>query len=95
MLADVRFGSKADMCGAKRMSALPPIADMCAATRNVRFVPKADIRDVEAGIISSSNKDPITGLPTRSKARRIEAEEIFRGICERVRNAISYVRRQK
>ena len=26
-----------------RMSALPPIADMCSATRDVRFVPKADI----------------------------------------------------
>ena len=25
------------------MSALPPIADMCSATRYVRFVPKADI----------------------------------------------------
>ena len=25
------------------MSALPPIADMCGATRYVRFVPKADI----------------------------------------------------
>ena len=66
-----------------------------SVSANVRFGSKADIRDVEAGIISSSNKDPITGLPTRSKARRIEAEEIFRGICERVRNAISYVRRQK
>ena len=27
----------------KGMSALPPKADMCSATRNVRFVPKADI----------------------------------------------------
>ena len=25
------------------MSALPPIADMCGAKRDVRFVPKADI----------------------------------------------------
>ena len=25
------------------MSALPPIADMCGATRDVRFVPIADI----------------------------------------------------
>src|SRR4029077_16723518 len=28
----------------KGMSALPPKADMCSATRYVRFVPKADIR---------------------------------------------------
>ena len=27
----------------KAMSALPPIADMCSATRDVRFVPIADI----------------------------------------------------
>ena len=26
-----------------KMSALPPKADMCSATRDVRFVPKADI----------------------------------------------------
>ena len=26
------------------MSALPPIADMCGATRHVRYVPKADKR---------------------------------------------------
>jgi hypothetical protein len=37
---DVRFGSKADI---HRMSALPPKADICSATRYVRFVPKADI----------------------------------------------------
>ena len=41
--ADVRFGSKADMCSAKGMSALPPKADMCGATSHVRFVPIADI----------------------------------------------------
>src|SRR5262249_43455215 len=57
---DVRFGSKADICGAAThvcltpdsdhesghvptvMSALPPKADMCGATRDVRFGPKAD-----------------------------------------------------
>ena len=35
------------------MSALPPIADMCAATSDVRFVPKADI----ASFIPSSAED--------------------------------------
>jgi hypothetical protein len=29
------------------MSALPPIADMCSAQADVRFVPIADISDVE------------------------------------------------
>jgi hypothetical protein len=31
------------ICDAKTMSALPPKADMCGATRDVRFGPKADI----------------------------------------------------
>src|SRR5262249_14874287 len=54
---DVRFGSKADICNAKRhvrfsdresglpqtvMSALPPKADMCSAVGHVRFGPTAD-----------------------------------------------------
>ena len=30
-------------CDSEAMSALPPIADMCSATRDVRFVPIADI----------------------------------------------------
>ena len=36
-------GHKQTFRGAEVMSALPPIADMCSATRHVRFVPKADI----------------------------------------------------
>ena len=32
-----------DICSANVMSALPPIADMCGATQDVRFVPIADI----------------------------------------------------
>ena len=39
----VRFGSEADMCSAKGMSALPPIADMCGAQADVRFVPTTDM----------------------------------------------------
>jgi hypothetical protein len=59
--SNVRFGSLADIYGAKRhvrftpnsdrksgfphkvMSALPPKADMCSATRDVRYGPIADI----------------------------------------------------
>ena len=40
------FGQKQTFCDAGRMSALPPKADMCSATRNVRFVPIADIREM-------------------------------------------------
>ena len=43
--AHVRFWGQSghDFCG---MSALPPLADMCGAARDVRFGPKADIRQV-------------------------------------------------
>jgi hypothetical protein len=45
------------------MSALPPKADMCVATRDVRFGPKADIvSDLRVEI--SSNKNP--GNPTEN-----------------------------
>ena len=38
------LGQKRTCAAQKIMSALPPKADMCGATRDVRFVPKADIR---------------------------------------------------
>src|SRR5262249_50226820 len=37
------LGQKRKFALQKVMSALPPKADMCGATRNVRFGPKADI----------------------------------------------------
>ena len=37
------LGQKQTCAGQKVMSALPPKADICGATRDVRFVPKADI----------------------------------------------------
>jgi hypothetical protein len=37
------LGQKQTFAVQKRMSALPPKADMCSATRHVRFVPIADI----------------------------------------------------
>ena len=37
------LGQKQTSCDAGAMSALPPKADMCSATRYVRFVPIADI----------------------------------------------------
>ena len=38
------LGQKRTHAVQQRMSALPPKADMCGATRDVRFGPKADIR---------------------------------------------------
>ena len=37
------LGQKQTCAAQKVMSALPPKADMCSATRDVRFVPIADI----------------------------------------------------
>ena len=37
------LGQKQTFAVQKAMSALPPKADMCGATRDVRFVPRADI----------------------------------------------------
>ena len=37
------LGQKQTFATQTVMSALPPIADMCGATRDVRYVPKADI----------------------------------------------------
>jgi hypothetical protein len=37
-------GQKQTFAAQNGMSALPPIADMCGVKRDVRFVPKADIR---------------------------------------------------
>ena len=37
------MGQKQTCAAQKVMSALPPIADMCSALGDVRFVPKADI----------------------------------------------------
>jgi hypothetical protein len=40
---NVRFGSKADICSAKRHVRFTPKADMCGALAHVRFVPIADM----------------------------------------------------
>jgi hypothetical protein len=43
------LGHKRTFCDARAMSALPPTADMCGATRDVRFGPIADIRAITRG----------------------------------------------
>src|SRR5215470_11571631 len=44
--AHVRFGSKADMCGAPTHVRFTPKADVCSAKANVHFGPIADIEVV-------------------------------------------------
>ena len=42
------LGQKQTFAAQKPMSALPPKADMCGATRDVRFVPKADMLTIRS-----------------------------------------------
>jgi hypothetical protein len=51
---NVRFGSKQTFRSAIVMSALPPIADMGGATRDVRFGPIADMTSGVGGTVSPS-----------------------------------------
>ena len=58
------LGQKRTFAVQKGMSALPPKADMCSATRHVRFVPIADIRlaCVSKLIVLDRSCDKIWGL---------------------------------
>jgi hypothetical protein len=61
------------------MSALPPKADMCAATRHVRFGPKADIAGDFRGIHFAQ---PITRNRRRRLARQVNrATQTVSGCC--------------
>ena len=54
---DVRFGSLVDICSAK--SHIPPKADMCGATTDVRFVPTADIGQLSRGAVPANALAPL------------------------------------
>jgi hypothetical protein len=51
------LGQKRTFCDTAAMSALPPKADMVEHDRDVRFVPKVDIRPTHYSIISSVQGD--------------------------------------
>ena len=53
------LGQKQTYAVQKAMSALPPKADMCAASRDVRFVPIADIISVSDPEIIRRLADPV------------------------------------
>ena len=57
------LGQKQTCAAQKGMSALPPKADMCDATRDVRFVPIADITAQKRfySITSSARADSVGG----------------------------------
>jgi hypothetical protein len=57
MSANVRFGSQAERFAPQNvMSALPPIADMCGATRDVRFGSLADIDQPKQNVRQGGHK---------------------------------------
>jgi hypothetical protein len=54
------LGHKRTFCDVEAMSALPPKAGICVATRDVRFGPKADIQACnEAPVFRISNEHGI------------------------------------
>ena len=53
------LGHKRTFAAQNAMSALPPIADMCSATRDVRFVPIADIPAIHSITSRATSKNVI------------------------------------
>ena len=51
------LGQKRTFAVQNAMSALPPIADMCGATRDVRYVPIADIASFVIGAGEQVRRD--------------------------------------
>ena len=66
--ADVRFGSKADMCSATRYVRFPPKADMCSALDDVCFVPIADIALLFDDLVGAREQRGRTEKPGRAAA---------------------------
>jgi hypothetical protein len=58
------LGQKRTFAPQKVMSALPPKADMCCATRNVRFVPMADIANYSITSSACNNIEDDTARPS-------------------------------
>ena len=63
--SNVRFGSKADICSAKRHVRFTPKADMCGATSHVRFVPIPDIAR------SAKAKEAANWGPSKKRKARV------------------------
>ena len=62
------LGHKRTFAAQKVMSALPPKADMCGATRDVCFVPKADMLTSPYSEVMIFPTVKPTKPPTRAKA---------------------------
>jgi hypothetical protein len=70
MLADVSFGSKADICSAKAHVRFTPESGRMGATGDVRFGPKADVElEMSAGTISIENSSAWAKLFLRDNGK--------------------------
>ena len=76
------MGQKQTFAVQKRMSALPPIADMCSAKRDVRFVPIADIA-LCYSIIASARASSACGMvrPSALAVLRLSTSSYLVGAC--------------
>src|SRR5262249_5333853 len=76
-----QYRSKADIRAAKGMSALPPKADMCGATRDVRFGPKADMLSHSITSLALARSDCGTVRPNAFAVLRLITSSYLVGAC--------------
>jgi len=57
------------------MSALPPKADMCASTTDVRYGPEADIRSLAVDSDQRAVPSPVLGTTRRTVSPRTKWQE--------------------
>ena len=69
------LGQKRTFAVQNAMSALHPIADMCGATRYVRFVPIADMAQTQVQFFISSRTDGLRGLHQLMAVTAIQTRE--------------------
>ena len=76
------LGQKQIFAAQNVMSALPPIADMCGATRHVRFVPKADIVPLFDHFICATDYWSWDVEPERLGSLEIDDQLDLRGLLD-------------
>ena len=75
------LGHKQTCAVQKAMSALPPKADMCSATRHVRFVPIADISALFDHLVGASEHAWRHGEAERLGGLRLITKSYLVGAC--------------
>ena len=75
------LGQKRTCAAQKVMSALPPKADMCGATKDVRYVPKADIALYSITSLARASTDGGTVRPSALAVFRLITSSYLVGAC--------------